>query len=766
MLIQTKKKIHNNYIKIVTEIFLDAEFPKGMKSFSDVSIDDEADAFKVIRIELDKIGYDRDVDKLFKKVRTYISKGLGNLYWDYFNTDYVKNFLFESLIKSRSANGIDNTSVDSVQKLEIVRGFYEFFMASSKDKFAISSGTLAAYVNSCFQFYLKGGVKAHPELKSVFGTQINYDGEILDLAQQLHIEEKVEDDSEFDFKTDVKKIYEASNVLFKNKGDSSASLYSDIFSCYVKWSSKSDDKMLAEMLGLTFCPDNVNYEKSKFLVNPVYFIPIIDSRNSSCTEYQAKTLEAREEVLYEWFKRYSDSISVESVFEFLDYLFKKECSIRGNKNVSNIFSSIGDGNGTVGANGVEVNLDLAIKINQEGVINILDGMFSLYRLIGYCSSRGINLSSIPYEIFRKVKYANRFDNLEDCSYCFPKTKALIDNEKYRSAERINSLYDNDSTYQQVIVSPKFAGCNFLSAVPEITRQEEQQKRLKELQMTYAKLADQCRKSVLSFKKLEKIIIGASQQKPINECFEIFNDSILKGNQNVINTIKEIIIDCVSNDYLEDVDEIIFTVFDEGYPYHDFFERAIWYLYMRLNLLGNLKSKIELMLNDNLVNVLNAAKTGVLKNIKDNVSNVNDLESYLSSSYLTINPDITDTKLEYAIGICGVFYSSLVNEFEDLVDSANSFVNEKKKYLKSLHVDYDYGVYINEELQQISLTLWQRGEKHSSDTLNNLLIGANVEGGYLYKYGKPILLDGGYVHEFGFRVCKNDRGKYVPLAITN
>lgn len=758
------KKFQNNYVKVVFEIFLDCEFPKCITKFSDVSIPPDNDAFEYMDSYLDSINYPKNKEALFDNVRKYLSGGLDSLYWDYFNTNYVKNFICLDLKRSRVKNNLPEPNIDNVQLLEVIKGFYDFFSSSSKDKFDIGTGTLAKYVRSCFAFYLKGGIDAHPELKNVFGTQMEYDGEILDSAQQLSVDVDSVDSVDFNFKEDVKSIYNCSVILFKNKGDSSAHLYSDIFSCYVKFVSENNYNIIAKNVGMIFCPDHSNYEKNGFLEDSVYFIPIRDSRYAATTEYQSKTLEVRIEMLKEFFKAYSGGIRVEDVFKFIKYMILKDESIRNNKNISNVFSSIGNANRGVRMGVIDIDYSIAISRNKEDITKILEGLFSMYKLINYCTSKNIPLMSVPFEIFRDDRYFIRYDSLEDCIYCFPKTKILINNENNGSAT-LDDLPNNDITYKQLLMKDECSKYNFLSLVPllnEAERRAELKKKVNSYLLQFTKIVTGYESKVLG---VVKKLMGVTGTKASENNLKILNDAILGGDSSVIERISQYVLFGVTN--AEEVKQTLFAVFEEGYPYHDFMERCLWFVDMRFNIMNCIIKKLSLMGNSDLLNTLTYARDGLLTEIKMSIQERQELEEFIKSESLEVNPSYDKSGLAYyedSIDFCSLLYELIVQEFSDVIDIINSFIKDRKKELKSLHINYEGDSDISDALKEVSLRIYQLDKYNPSSKLNKLKGLSTSVHGILFRNGVPLMDNGFYIHEKGFLIAKGTDGKYTSIAL--
>lgn len=755
-------KVHPNTIKDIAEIILDGEkFDKAANALSNTVFSRDRSGYQQLAEFVNKYNSSGryspiNLDKLFNDIKVYIAHtGLNNFYRDYCMTSRLKA-VFASRVRENTGKGTDIRGLDING---VVLSFHDWFMRYSLRSYSEDSGTLSRYlVNAFNSFYLKPAKgNIFKEINNMNRTVMkSSEGDDLDLGDLVisYESESVVEDASFDFRTDVRKIYEASRILFSNKANNSSEFLSDLVACYKRYRVTKCKSKISKSVATMFCPNNTNSETRDFLTANEYFIPIrVVASIPLTSDYASSKFAIRYKILECFFKNEGSSN-----IRFINKLYKEaKAADTGNKNSGNQL------------------FDDTMINNQKLFMQLFEGYRSVIRLENYCRKNKIDMFSIPPDIFRTDQYIKRFDNLIMCLKCYPRTSSLIGSEVYN--ESTGGIYDNDAVYEFLLNSDNIGSFNFASINEKLVKSKKQVVEIDTLNKYYQEIFSECGRcgmieKVTRMSQLKSVVVNVvagSEGMPLNTTIlkkmtELQYQEPNEGIADFLNSINDILKPMLYHVTDEDTSDFIDVMNilkedDSNFNY----VRVFRYLNIRLAVLERLALLLAKLVASNdfdIINDLSNSKSSIFKVFPKSISSKSELINFDSriEPYFESSGSLTELRET------SMWYDQVVqHEYKEVVDFVNKMVEDKLKYLTSLGIDIEGRSEIGKNLINISNYIYmEKVDNAVGPKFQHMKEVLEYPDGYFLKDGSPVTICEGkrLIHAKGYAVPFEN--KDIPL----
>jgi hypothetical protein len=719
LLRELRGEIRVQELKMASEILLDEE--RCSKIFDRLiteTFKSDEDGFEQLKKFLTTHGYRNDINRFLYKVKEYILKyGIEKLFEDYLSLNYIKEKVYNPII--RKEYNLKNAKYDIN---EVINEFSERFSLYSKSKYDLNSSfNPIGFIRQSFVFFIQSRRQDLGKLINEKGLLTRGgDGEIgLEIMSEMSV---IETQATFDFKKDIKQIYESSKLLFSANSRTDGTVYMDLVSNYKIYKVTSKLDTLKDRIQNKFNPTTHTKQAERFLYENEFFIPIKVSRPESLyeTEYRIGTYRIRNEISIELYKQIDSILTPELIRNIYETIWIIDGGSRSSKNKGSLFS-LKEG-------------DKAIydKENRNKFMVLLDGLVSLRNLISYCNSKKINIFDIPTDIFRTNIYIDRFISLDDCLECYDITSALI---KGASQEYSRQLYSNDEIYESIKSKPEFS---FLSISQVVKNQLNNIATVSTVDMSkfFLWAYEEHQRVLSTFKMILKVCdregVGTEvcdNQIQINEQFKSMCEKL------------------VPEKYRE---KFLLYSFDE-----QLFSSYIRFASLRLNILKALCDlRIKTGANDRyelIQNLGGDSSSRAITKLPTELSSIQDLQFFnkVSDEFRLGSAVYDQAALNRQLK---EFYSLVYDECKIGIDFVNKKIDSLVKDFSKNGIETELSSNLSPRVINASAVVYYSKElRNSNSSFTNYKSQCEEVHGYLFYGGKPVLIQSFYVHEYGYLV---------------
>lgn len=706
-----------NLIKCLAEIYLDSN------GYSNIAGDLSNKSFESHGFsELQQYLNSKGVGPLFTTVQSFIKNkiiisSIADIIQEYIQTPRMKS-IYKGLIKKQLGilTHIADSDIDA-----IAYSFSKAFLSSSLEKCPIQDGGYGKFiVNSFSNFYLRGETR-----KEVY-TILNEKGTLLNMGSEdginsLSLSElsTTVDTSinlPFSFSKDIERIYEASRAFYSGfKG----LVFADIYDVYKSFVLDEKYKAISSLVKTYFYSKYTNSNTKSFLSDMSCFASVVVKNKLGLqSDYQLATYNKSKAVAAEFIKYINKRMSAKTVHSIYLTTLRICAGVENSKALKVVY----------------YNSDPSNKDNQRIFYTLLQGFVSLRRLLVYCGNHGIDLNTLPSDIFRTDKYYTRFSTLEDCLGMYKVTSALISSADY--TYKYNELCVHQSNDELFKWLQSVRSTSFTSIKDLISNQ--QQTHILEDTATIQENINR----IINFRKVINIMHSTALTYKTFYKFESLEDAVLDGldNPNYLQCLK-----------------LFLGKFRIGLPEINPSEDDMtlienYYRYSRIasTLYHIIHRNLNTLLNQTDYMILRAIDAGICKILPSSITTLEEFTATLGKIDLGVSDDDFQVLLNpgFVYVLCNL-YSLAYSKVKSIAEYTNSLIKAKIQDLSSMGIDTVETSYVSDVLHDSSILIYNTvNEPCNHPVFLRLRTRCREVNSYLYVDSAPLIYRGCYVHVMG------------------
>lgn len=718
---EIQNKLSPSLIKLVGEIYLSKHKPSLCTSLSNLTL---KSGFKDLEEFLVKNGVSNS-RVILEEVRDYLLKrGVREVFLDYCRTPRMKNIL-RNIASNSLAIPKRSLRID-----EIINLFGEFLIANSQEGFDLEVGGII----QSFRFFLLSYKDKIYNMTNERGMLTSNElGDSLALDKLLAVD--IDNESivvDFDFKTDIMNIYNASKLLYSSqKRGNSSNLYSNLVTEYRFYKNRkflSSSNFVKNICNLYF-PSSVS-NKIKSLSQGIWFPSLVIevpswSRDS---EYRKNSYNLRVLITNEVFNLMGNKLTVNQIEQLYSSVMGLDFNHINDHNTSIVWSH-------------DPNME---KEDREKFIILLKGKNSLEKLINYCEKRGIDLESISTNLYSTDKYYKRFETLEDYMECARITELLIKEEAENSS---NMLFTNQQLYNYLKSN---SSLNFNSIKELITQGEQKSKPSKE---TIANvLAKRCRTAL---DKSWNFVTKSNQI--IYSKFKGFENADLSYlDYGEFADYEKLRIDLGFEDLPKLIDGA-FTKIGE-LDYLDYYSQIDNFTQLYSFVLSHLVSGLTHLVEDEYQKIIDLGSKKLtplplaIYSVEDLAEIRNNILKYSDGSLVSLELNV-DKYDNYELQKINYMYQVILKNLKKVeILYFNSEIDSLISEFANLGIETIYQFRVNSKLADASDIIFETKSCVTDiPKFNVFKLKCQRPNGYLYMSNRPIKIGDNFIHEYGYLV---------------